>query len=159
MERPLRTQFRITASAQATLAVGCLIGAVLMLGPFQGAERHLLLPDKAAHAIAFFLFTLLSFLAAPRLRKNDLALVALALASASEVAQSVVGRSASMEDLMADAAGIFAAWALMWAAQVRRRPIGRTWDNGSGRAARALFDQDWKKDAGVQIAGQRGGAA
>ena len=131
MERPLRTQLWITGSAQAALAVGSLIGAVLMLGPFQGAERLLLLTDKEAHAIAFFLFTLLGLMAAPRLRKNDLALVALALASASEAAQSAVGRSASMEDLMADAAGIFAAWALMWAAQARRRLIGRNWGDGS----------------------------
>ena len=115
----------ITVTAQAALACGVLVGGVLMLGPFQGAERHLMLSDKEAHAIAFFLFTLLAVLAAPQLRKNDIAVVALALAAASEVAQGMVGRSAALSDLLADAVGIFAVWAPMQAADFRLSIIRR----------------------------------
>jgi VanZ family protein len=82
-----------------------------MLGPFQGAERHFGLNDFAAHAIAFYGLACLCFLAGPRLRRNDLALVLLALGAAAEVAQAAVGRSASFHDLAADAVGILAAWA------------------------------------------------
>jgi len=95
-----------------------------MLGPFQGAERHLMLSDKEAHVIAFFTLTLLAVLAAPQLRKNDLALMAITLGAAAELAQSFVGRSAGFDDLLADAVGVFAVWAPMQAVEVRRR-LGR----------------------------------
>lgn len=111
----------ITLAAQATLAVGLVAAGALMLGPFQGAERAFGLSDKEAHALAFFALTLTACLAAPRLRKDDLALAALALAGASELAQGVVGREAGVGDLVADALGVFLAWAPMQAAQMRMR--------------------------------------
>jgi VanZ family protein len=117
----LSTRPWITTAAQAALAVGLLASGALMLGPFQDAERLVLLTDKEAHVIAFFALCLLAFLAAPRLRKDDLTLAALALAAASELAQAFVGRTAGFDDLLADAIGIALAWAPMQVAQVRMR--------------------------------------
>lgn len=82
---------------------------LLLLGPFQGLERHLSLTDKEAHALAFFAVTIGLFVIAPRWRRTDLALVALALGVAIELAQGLTGRSASLMDLMADSVGIVAA--------------------------------------------------
>lgn len=105
------TPSQISISARGLLCLGALVIVVLMLGPFQGAERHFGLNDFAAHAIAFYGLTALCFLAGPRLRRNDIALVLVALGAAMEVAQGVTGRSASFHDLAADAVGVFAAWA------------------------------------------------
>jgi VanZ family protein len=93
-------------AARATLALGSLAVAILTLGPFQGAERAVGLSDKAAHAIAFGGLLAVSFLAFPRMRRNDLAIAALVLGAGVEVAQLFGGRSASVFDWLADAAGI-----------------------------------------------------
>lgn len=129
-----------TVLARAALALGSAVAVFLMLGPFQGAERLLLLSDKQAHAIAFFTLTSLSFLAAPRVRKTDLALSALALGAAVEVAQLSVGRSASVLDLSADAVGVFMAWAPAHFESIRRRArverrTGRRLDGAAGEIA------------------------
>jgi VanZ family protein len=107
--------------ARATLLVGCAVGAVLLLGPFQGAERLIGLSDKEAHAIAFFCLTAAALLAAPRIRRNDLALVVIALGASSEVAQTLVGRNGGVDDLLADCVGVFAAWAPTYVEHFRRR--------------------------------------
>lgn len=93
-------------AARVTLVLGALAVAVLALGPFQGAERIFGLNDKAAHAIAFGGLLAVSFLAFPRMRRNDLAMAALVLGAGVEVAQLFGGRSASVLDWLADAAGI-----------------------------------------------------
>lgn len=93
-------------AARVTLVLGGLAVAVLALGPFQGAERIVGLNDKAAHAIAFGGLLAVSFLAFPRMRRNDLAIAALVLGAGVEVAQLFGGRSASLLDWMADAAGV-----------------------------------------------------
>ena len=95
-------------AARAVLLVGCLTVAVLTLGPFQGLEQVFGLNDKAAHAIAFGGLLAISFLAFPRMRRNDLAIAALVLGAAVEVAQLFDHRSASVLDWLADAAGILA---------------------------------------------------
>lgn len=96
--------------ARLALCAGGAIVCILMLGPFQGAERHFGLNDFAAHVIAFYGLACLCFMAGPRLRRNDLALVLLAVGAASEVAQAMVGRSASFQDLAADGLGVLTAW-------------------------------------------------
>ena len=123
-----------TVLARAALVLGSATAAFLMLGPFQGAERLLLLSDKQAHAIAFFTLTSLSFLAAPRMRKMDLAFGALALGAAVEVAQLLVGRSGSVLDLSADAVGVFMAWAPAHFESIRRRSRGGVGERRAGRA-------------------------
>ena len=73
------------AAARLALLVGSLTVAVLTLGPFQGAERMFGLNDKAAHAIAFGGLLAISFLAFPRMRRNDLAIAAPRTSAAVEV--------------------------------------------------------------------------
>lgn len=93
-------------------AVACGIGlTVLLLGPFQGLERHLGLDDTAAHAIAFYAVTVGLFAVAPHHRRTDLALAAFAFGVLIEIAQGLTGRSLSIVDLAWDSAGILAALA------------------------------------------------
>ena len=94
------------AAARIALLVGALTVAVLTLGPFQGAESHFGLTDKEAHAIAFGGLLAVSFLAFPRMRRNDLALAALVLGGAVEVAQILAHRDGNVPDWLADAVGI-----------------------------------------------------
>lgn len=94
------------AAARLALLVGSLTVAVLTLGPFQGLEQVFGLSDKAAHAIAFGGLLAVSFLAFPRMRRNDLAIAALVMGAAVEVAQIIAHRDGNIPDWLADAAGI-----------------------------------------------------
>jgi VanZ family protein len=94
------------AAARFTLLTGALAVVVLTLGPFRGAEAYFGLTDKEAHAIAFGGLLALSFLAFPRMRRNDLMIAALVLGAAIEVAQVIAGRDGDLADCLADAAGI-----------------------------------------------------
>ncbi len=94
------------AAARLALLVGSLTVAVLTLGPFQGAESHFGLTDKEAHAIAFGGLLAVSFLAFPRMRRNDLVIAALVMGAAVEVAQTFSGRDGDILDWLADAFGI-----------------------------------------------------
>lgn len=96
----------LVAAARVTLLLGALTVTVLILGPFQGAERIFGLSDKAAHALAFGGLLAVSFLAFPRMRRNDLALAALVLGGATEIAQVIAHRDGNFLDWLADAAGI-----------------------------------------------------
>jgi len=93
------------------IAVGIGLAAllVLLLGPFQGLEERIGLSDKAAHVAAFYVLSLALFAALPSLRRTDLALGVLALAAATEVAQTFTGRTGSFPDFAADAAGVLVA--------------------------------------------------
>ena len=110
----------ISMVARGLLGLGALCVAVLMLGPFQGAEQMFRLTDFEAHAIAFYGLACLCFLAGPKMRRNDIAIVIVALGAAAEVAQGVTGRSASFIDLAADMVGVFAAWAPTEIERLRR---------------------------------------
>lgn len=94
------------AAARLTLLLGALTVTVLTLGPFQGAESHFGLTDKEAHAIAFGGLLAVSFLAFPRMRRNDLTIAALVLGGAIEVAQIIAHRDGNIPDWLADATGI-----------------------------------------------------
>lgn len=108
----------------------------LMLGPFEGAEALFLLTDKEAHILALFALTIFAFMAAPRMRRNDLALALVALGACTEVAQAVVGRDGNTADFVANALGVFAAWAPAHAQVVRQRArSGRHTERRSGRHA------------------------
>jgi len=93
-------------AAQFTLLAGSLAVVVLTLGPFQGAEGHFGLTDKEAHAIAFGGLLAVSFLAFPKMRRNDLMIAALVLGAAIEIAQVIAHRDGNVADWLADAAGI-----------------------------------------------------
>lgn len=96
----------LVAAARVTLLLGALTVTVLILGPFQGAERIFGLNDKAAHALAFGGLLSVSFLAFPRMRRSDLALAALVLGAATEAAQIIAHRDGNLPDWLADAFGI-----------------------------------------------------
>ena len=99
----------------ALLRVCALCSAVgltiLFLGPFTYLVDVFHVTDKQAHAFAFFGVTLGLFAIAPRWRRTDLALAALAFGVLIELAQGLTGRSVSLMDLMADGVGILAALA------------------------------------------------
>jgi VanZ family protein len=101
------TPNHVVKLARIALVGGAVTAAVLMLGPWPGLEQAFGLSDKAAHAIAFGGLTALSFVAFPRMRRNDLALAAILLGASIEVAQLfATQRSASFGDLGADALGV-----------------------------------------------------
>lgn len=101
------TPNHVVTTARAVLVVGALTAAVLMLGPWPGLEQVFGLSDKAAHALAFGGLLAVSFLAFPRMRRNDLAVAAILLGASVEVAQLFTAdRSASIGDLLADTAGV-----------------------------------------------------
>jgi hypothetical protein len=77
------------------LVAGALTAAVLMLGPWPGLEQVFGLSDKAAHAIAFGGLLAVSFLAFPRMRRNDLAIAAVVLGASVEVAQLFASTAAA----------------------------------------------------------------
>lgn len=90
-------------------ALTVVLATVLMLGPFQGLERSFGLSDVVAHAIVFYLLTVIAFLVAPSSRRTDLWVMVIGFGIAVEIVQGLTGRSASLSDLMADAAGATAA--------------------------------------------------
>lgn len=101
------TPNHVVTTSRAVLIAGALTAAVLMLGPWPGLEQVFGLSDKAAHAIAFGGLVAVSFVAFPRMRRNDLALAAVMLGASVEVAQLFTAdRSASLADLGADALGV-----------------------------------------------------
>lgn len=111
----------IVTAARIALAAGFLLVAVLALGPFQGIEHVIGLGDKAAHAVAFGGLLAIAFLAFPRMRRNDLALAVLVLGAAVEIAQLMAaGRSPSLMDWLADAAGVCIVHGLSMIEMVRK---------------------------------------
>jgi len=101
------TPNHVVTTARAALVGGAVTAAVLMLGPWPGLEQVFGLSDKAAHAIAFGGLLAVSFLAFPRMRRNDLAIAAVMLGASIEVAQLfTTDRSGSFGDLFADSLGV-----------------------------------------------------
>ena len=105
------TPRRIVMAARLVFVMASLGMAVLMLGPFQGLEQMFGLDDKAAHAVAFYGVASGLFLIAPNQRRDDLALYVIAAAFGAELLQALTGRSVSVIDFLAGAAGVAAAWA------------------------------------------------
>jgi len=98
---------RQTLIVLRAIVVGCAVAlATLMLGPYEGLEKAVGLSDKTAHVLAFFLMTLGLFTIAPRTRRSDLCLAALAASVVSELLQGLTGRTLSITDLGADLVGI-----------------------------------------------------
>lgn len=97
----------IVTASRIALVLGSLTVTALALGPFQGIEQFIGLGDKTAHAVAFGLLLAVAFLAFPRLRRNDLTLAVLVMGAAVEIAQLMAeGRTPSLMDWLADAAGV-----------------------------------------------------
>jgi VanZ family protein len=116
----MKSPASIVVGARILLVVIFATAAMLLFGPFQGAERLFGLDDKQAHTFASFGLTALSMLAFPRSRRNDLFLAAMVLAIASEFIQSLVGRDGDIGDALADAAGVLMAVAPTYIEGVRK---------------------------------------
>lgn len=87
------------------------LAVVTLLPAFSGAEQRFGLGDHEAHCLASFAYTLLCFLAWPKVRRTDILKVVLACGALVEVAQMFSGRDASVMDFAADAVGVLLAWA------------------------------------------------
>lgn len=103
------TPLNVVYLARVASGIAMLILPVLMLGPFQGLESAFGLSDKAAHLIAFYILTVLSFVVAPGRRRTDLAIMVLSFGVAIEAVQALTGRTLSLTDLLANGCGILAA--------------------------------------------------
>lgn len=109
--------------ARFLLVAGALTCVIGMLGPFQGVEKNFVPADKAAHFIAFYGLTALMMVAFPKNRRLEIAIAAVLLGGAIELAQIVTHRGVSLSDLAADAAGAFAVWVPMWIQSLRSPPV------------------------------------
>jgi len=116
---------RLRTSARSLLFLAALTCAVGMVGPFQGVEKHLISPDKAAHFSAFYGLTLLLFSAFPDRRRTDLVALAVFAGSGIEVVQMLTGRDAEIGDVMADALGSLAVYVPVWLEWARRPRVER----------------------------------
>lgn len=112
---------------QALRVVGVFAGlaaAAALSGPFRYGDLGLPFPDTVAHALLFYSLTLLLLASMPRSRAAEVALAAVALGAASEVAQSLVGREMSLHDFAGDSIGVLVAYAPV--AITRLRELART---------------------------------
>lgn len=111
---------KITFLIRASLLVLTATVAILVFGPFGGAEERFGLTDKESHILAFYALAALSLLAMPRMRKWDVVLICLAIGGVIEVIQPFIGRSGSILDWLADAMGVFLAVVPMMFEAARR---------------------------------------
>ena len=116
--------------------------SVLVFGPFGGAEAKFGLTDKEAHALAFFGLTSFSILAAPRLRKLDIALFLVGVGGLIEIIQSLVGRDGELLDWLADSVGIALSVVPMYFEGFRR--LARGEKALSPRRRRSDTDAGWQ---------------
>ena len=125
MDRLTPTPAQARTAARILLVLAAIVCAVGMLGPFQGVEKKLISPDKAAHFTAFFGLTLLMFSAAPNRRRFDLVMLAVLAGSGIEILQALTGRDGELGDVLADAAGAFAVYAPVWLEWARQPRVER----------------------------------
>lgn len=115
---------KITFLIRVSLIVLALTVAILVFGPFSGAERAFGLSDKEAHILAFYGLASLSLLAMPRMRKWDVVIICLTIGGLIEVVQPLIGRSGNIFDWLADGVGVFLAVVPMMFEAARRRLRG-----------------------------------
>lgn len=111
---------KITFLIRISLIVMTAAVAILVFGPFSGAEQRFGLTDKESHILAFYALASFGLLAMPRMRKWDVVLICLAIGGLIEVVQPFIGRSGSIIDWLADAVGVFLAVVPMMFEDVRR---------------------------------------
>jgi VanZ family protein len=102
------------------LAIYFVALAIALLGPFQGAEQGLGLSDKSAHALAFYILTVLILYSLPRLRKYEVAAIALGIGIGIELIQTFTGRQGSYEDALANGLGTVMAVIPLYVMDIRR---------------------------------------
>ncbi len=118
------TPHKLMMMLRAGAVIAGLAAVAALSGPFKYDDLHLPFPDTVAHALLFYGLTLAATGALPRSRAFDVAATFLGLGLASELAQSLVGREMSLQDLLGDVAGVAAAYAPV--AVGRLRELART---------------------------------
>lgn len=125
MDRLNLTSAQARTAARILLVLAAVVCGVGMLGPFQGIEKKLISPDKAAHFVAFYGLTLLMFSAFPNRRRFDLAMLAVLAGSGIEILQALTGRDGEIGDVLADAAGALAVYVPVWLEWARQPRVER----------------------------------
>jgi VanZ family protein len=143
---------KITFLIRASLVLLTATVAILVFGPFSGAEERLGLTDKESHILAFYGLAALSLLAMPRMRKWDVVLICLTIGGLIEVIQPFLGRSGSITDWLADAAGVFLAVVPMMFEAARRALRG-----DSPAPTRTRRRSDMPSPVGVGVPADRPG--
>jgi VanZ family protein len=139
---------KITFLIRASLVLLTVTVAVLVFGPFSGAEERFGLSDKEGHILAFYGLASLSLLAMPRMRKWDVVLICLAIGGLIEVIQPFLGRSGSITDWLADVMGVFLAVVPMMFEAARRSLRG---DEQERTRMRRRSDMPQPAEAGVPV--------
>lgn len=108
--------------------VASILGVIWLALRTPGPGPGLIPWDKAAHAIAFYIHTLLAIAAFPRARPWTLVAWLLGWGVALEAAQALsgTGRVASVWDVAADAVGVAMAFAPRWIEPVRERLLRKS---------------------------------
>jgi VanZ family protein len=138
-------------TARLGLYSGLALVAFLMVGPFQGLERSFALGDKQAHFMAFYGLASLCFLAFPKTRRAEMALVLVTIGALLEVAQGFTGRDMDVFDVIADSCGVYAVVIPTWVEQLRAlardrgdEPLAKAWlayDRRRPSSASASFNE------------------
>lgn len=118
-------EIKVLFLTRICLAVLLFTVGVLVFGPFQGAEGKLGLSDKEAHALAFYAIAFMLLVAIPRLRKWDVAILAIAMGGMVEVVQTMIGRDGDIFDWLADSVGVMMAVVPMVFEGIRARANGQ----------------------------------
>lgn len=115
------TPHAVTVLAQALLALIFVAIGVWVIDPMQILQGASVLQARPAYAIAFYAAMGVASVAFPRLRRNDIALVGLALACMLESIRAILGHDAGFLNLAAAAIGVVCAWAPGVIEQLRRQ--------------------------------------
>lgn len=118
MSKPIVTGFR---ALLVVYAVGLI---VVLTGPFQGVERNFGIEDKSAHALAFYVLTLVAIYGLPQLRKLEVALLAICVGGLMEIVQHFTGREFSFSDAFANSVGVIMAVLPLYVVDIRRAGQG-----------------------------------
>lgn len=139
---------KITFLIRASLILLTVTVAILVFGPFSGAEEWFGLTDKESHILAFYGLASFGLLAMPRMRKWDVVLICLAIGGLIEVIQPFIGRSGSVMDWLADVTGVFLAVVPMMFEAARRSLRG---DPREQTRMRRRSDMPRPVEAGVPV--------
>lgn len=124
-ETPSPSDRRVPASGQVLwlIRLAALVAAIgtLWLAFEPPGDGPGLMPwDKAGHALAFYVLTVLFTLALPRVSRISIALVLVLAGGAIELVQDQVGRDMELMDWVADVVGIALALVPAWLEGLRR---------------------------------------
>lgn len=116
--------------------VAGLAAVAALSAPIRYDDLGLPFPDTVAHGMLFYGLTLMLLASMPRSRSAEVALGAVVLGAASEVAQFLVGRQMSLHDFAGDSLGVIAAYAPV--AITRLRELSRKHPHRTFAEIRAL---------------------